>query len=314
MVYKFMNPSLSPAPQTPPPPAVPPARSFSILNRRAKQIARVIALLFAILALGGGLGYYIAHVSKQPSSKTKTPEVKTLTPEELNKLSSIGANLGTSNELLTVAATAQFNNNVIISKDLSLNGKLNANGPVTLKSLTISGNDTSIGGLIVGGDLGVTGTSTLQKGATIGQLLSVTGNLAVAGVANFGTISASAITVRNITISGPLVVSHLTSSGPVPSSSSGSAIGGGGTTSLSGNDTTGTINMNIGSGSSAGILINVTFRSPYAANVHVMITPVTGGAASAPTFVTRTANGFQIRTDSPLPAGSLLSYDYFVIQ
>ena len=40
----------------------------------------------------------------------------------------------------------------------------------------------------------------------------------------------------------------------------------------------------------------------------------TPSAASAPTYVTRTANGFQIRTDSPLPAGSLLSYDYFVIQ
>jgi hypothetical protein len=304
-------------PTTPPPiqPTQPtPAKSYRALNRRARNAGRVVGLLFAILAFGGGLGFIIAHNIKVQSTKTPTPEVKTLTSDELNKLSTLGANLGTSNQLLTIGATAQFNNNVIISKDLSLTGRLNANGPVTLKSLTISGNDTSIGGLSVGGDLGVTGATTLQKGATIGQLLSLTGNLAVAGTANFGTISASSITVRTLALSGPLAIAHLTTQGALPSSSNGPAIGSGGTTSISGNDTAGTVNMNTGSGSNGGIIMNITFRTPYTANVHISITPLTGAAASAPVYVTRTAAGFQIRIDSALPSGAFLSYDYFVIQ
>ena len=305
-----MNPSLPPTSPTPPKPI----KSYRALNRRARNAGRVVALLFAILAFGGGLGYFIAHNTKVQSTKTATPEVKTLTPDELNKLSTLGANLGTSNQLLTIGATAQFNNNVIISKDLSLNGKLNANGPVTLKSLTISGNDSSVGGLSVGGDLGVTGATTLQKGATIGQLLSLTGNLAVAGTANFGAVSASTITVRTLSLSGPLAIAHLSTQGALPSSSSGSAIGSGGTTSISGNDTTGTVNMNIGSGSNGGIIMNITFRTAYTANVHVLLTPLTGAAASAPVYVTRTANGFQLRIDSPVSSGTFLSYDYFVIQ
>lgn len=309
-----MNP-LTPKPASPTPvPAPASSNSYRKLNRRSKNIARVVALFVAILLFGGGIGYYIAHVSKLQTKQVSTPQVKTLSDDELNKLSTLGSNLGTSNQLLTVGANAQFNNSVIINKDISISGKLNANGPVTLKSLSVSGLDSSLGGLNVGGNLTVIGTSTLQKGATVGQLLSVNGNLTVSGTATFGSISASAISVRNITITGPLVINHITSSGPQPSSASGSAVGGGGTTSLSGNDTAGTINMNIGSGSNAGILVNVTFRAPYGANIHVLITPVSGGASSANTYVTRTANGFQIRSDSPLPAGSLLSYDYFVIQ
>ena len=303
------------------PPGIPPASSeknsrsnFRVLDRRATQIARIVGLLFAILATGGGLGFYIAHIAKTSNQALKTPEVKSLSQDELNKLSSLGSNLGTANQLLTVGAVAQFNNSVIVNKDLSISGRLNANGPVTLKSLTISGNDSSIGGLSVGGDLGVSGATTLQKGATIGQLLSLTGNLAVAGTSTFTSLSSGSITVRNLTLIGPLTISHLSTQGALPSSSSGPATGGGGTSSVSGNDTSGTTNINLGSNTAPGILVNVNFKASYGGNIHVLLTPLTGAAAAANVYVTRSPTGFQIRTDTPLPSGAFLSFDYFVVQ
>lgn len=310
---KPTKPTITPA--TPTNPTTPASPSYRALNKRAGQIARVVGLLFAILAIGSALGFYIAKVNKDAVKPTgKDVQIKNLTPEELSKLSSLGANVGTTDQLFTVGATAQFNNNVIVNKNLSVNGSLNANGPVTLKSLTITGGESTLGGLNVGGNLGVTGATILQNGATIGKLLSLTGNLAVAGTATFNALSSSNITVSNLTITGPLSVGHLSTKGPLPSSSTGSAVGGGGTSSLSGNDTAGTANISLGSGTSAGVLINITFKSPYSGTVRVLLTPLTGASAAANVYVTRTATGFQIRTDTALPAGSALSYDYFVIQ
>lgn len=307
------TPNPTPNPNKPSPTPVQKS-SYRALNRRATQAARVVGLLFAILVIGGGLGYYIAHVTKVSNAPVKSPEVKTLTAEELNKLSSLGSNLGTSNQLLTIGATAQFNNNVILNKDVSITGRLNANGPVTLKSLTITGGDTAIGGLNVAGNLAVNGATTLQKGATIGQLLALTGNLAVAGSANFSALSASTITVKNLALTGPFVISHLNTQGALPSSSTGPAAGGGGTSSVSGNDAAGTVNINLGSSTSSGILMSLNFKVAYTSNVHVLLTPLSGAATAANVYVTRSPNGFQIHTDNPLPGGGFLSFDYFVVQ
>ena len=288
--------------------------NFSVLDRRATQIARIVGLLFAVLATGAGLGFYIAHIAKTANQASKTPEVKSLSQDELNKISTLGSNLGTTNQLLTVGATAQFNNSVIVNKDLSISGRLNANGPVTIKSLIISGNDSSIGGLSISGDLGVSGTATLQKGATIGQLLSLTGNLNVAGTSTFTSLSSGSMTVKNLTLIGPLTISHLSTQGALPSSSSGPAAGGGGTSSVSGNDAAGTVNINLGSSTGSGILMSLNFKTAYSSNVHVLLTPLTGPAAAANVYVTRSPTGFQIRTDNPLPGGGFLSFDYFVVQ
>jgi len=308
-----MQPTQPTAPTPPKTPTPPSTTSFNKLTKRANQTARVVGLLVAILLIGSLVGYLIAQVVKNDSAKTPAPQVKTLTPDELSKLSAIGSNLGTSNQLLTIGATAQFNNDVIVVKDLSINGKLNANGPVSLSSLIVSGGNTSINGLVVGGDLKVTGATTLQAGATVGQLLNVVGDLKVSGAISSNTLNTTTLNVKTINVSGAIVISHLQSSGGLPNSSSGGAVGGGGTSSISGNDTAGTISINIGSGAGSGTLISVTFRTAYTANVHVLISPLSGASATAPVYVTRTATGFTLRTDATIPTGSL-SYDYLVVQ
>jgi hypothetical protein len=286
----------------------PKRRSWGDIRRRANTTARIAILFLGLLVAGGVIGYYF-QAAKQPASTPKTPRVTGLTTEELSQLGQIGSNLGSTGQVLNIASDSLFRGKVSVASDLSIGGQLNANGPVTLSSLNITGN-TAATGLNVGSNLVVGGTTTLQRGLTVSGLASVT-NLNVSGSASLNALNASSIAVRNLSISGPLTVAHLISSGPTPSIVGGTT-GAGGTVSISGNDTAGTVNINTGSGP-GNLLATVTFRAAFGATVHVQLTPLTDGAAAAGAYVTRTSAGFQIHARTP-PAGATLSFDYLVMQ
>jgi len=286
--------------------------SWRRITNRSRNFGRVAALLGAILAVGVVGGYFIAVGLKPPAtSKTAAPKVETLSPAEIAKLGQVGSQLGTSNQTLTIGANTVFSNKVNIGSSLTLGGALNANGPVQIASLSIAGS-TTLNNLAVAQALQVSGLTNAKNGLTVQGLAAITGNLSVSGAAATGSLTTGSISAKSISISGPFTIGHIVSTGPPVSSSNGGAIGSGGTTSVSGNDTAGTVTINIGSGAGTGGLVNVAFRAGYGANVHVMLTPVSPGAAGASVYVTRTPNGFTINAAAP-PSGSL-SFDYFVIQ
>jgi hypothetical protein len=228
----------------------------------------------------------------------------------LAKLSEIGNNLGTSGQTLNVGADSLFRGKASVTGDLTVGGRLNANGPVTLSQLNITGN-TAATGLNVGSNLNVTGATTLGRTLTVNDLTTINSNLTVSGTASVGALNASSIAVRSLTISGPLAVAHLVTQGTAPVIAAG-GVGAGGTVSISGNDTAGTVNINTGTGPS-GVLATITFRASFGSTVHVSLTPLTGAAADAAAFVTRSNAGFQIHANTP-PSGSVLSFDYLVVQ
>jgi hypothetical protein len=288
---------------------LPASNAWYRLRERANTIAS-IAALFVFLLIVGGVGGYFYSQSKKTTPTAKPPAIQNLSPDDLKKLSEIGANLGTANQTLNIGANSLFRGKVDVGGDLSIGGRLNANGPVTLSQLNITGT-TAATGLSVGSNLTVSGTTTLQKAVTIGGLLTVNSGLNITGAASVGSLNAQSIAVTNISISGPLTIGHLITRGTTPIMVAGS-VGGGGTVSISGNDTAGTININTGSGPGA-VLGTITFRANYGNTVHVLLTPLTSGAAGAGAFVTRNAAGFQIHANNP-PAGQTLSFDYFVTQ
>jgi hypothetical protein len=298
------------APPTPPPgeSKLPKSNAWDRLRGRANTVASISALFLFLLAAGGFIGYFYSQARKTPPAKS--PTIETLSPDDLKKLTEIGANLGTAGQVLNIGAAALFRGKVDVGGDLSIGGRLNANGPVTLSQLNITGT-TAATGLNVGSNLSVSGTTTLQKAVTVGDLLTVNGGLNVAGAASVGSLNANTIAVRNISISGPLTIGHLATQGPAPIIVAGS-VGGGGTVSISGNDTAGTININTGSGP-GNVLATITFRAAYSSTVHVLLSPLTSGAADAGAFVTRNGGGFQIHANTP-PAGATLSFDYLVTQ
>jgi hypothetical protein len=286
--------------------------AFNRLKAKATAIGSVAGLFVFLMGVGTFIGYYYSQ-SKKPVPKASTPSISNLTPDEINKLGQIGQGLGNSGQVLNIGADSLFRGKVDIASDLSVGGHFNANGPVTLSQLNISGT-TALTGLNVGSNLNVQGTAVFQNGVNVSGLLNDNGNLSVSGSLSASSVNASAISVHNLTISGPLQIGHVISQGPNPIIVAGTAVGGGGTVSISGNDTAGTVNINTGNSPPAGVLATITFRAPYTATVHVLLSPLSGAGAAVPAYVTRTSGGFQIHTDSPPPGGSVLSYDYFVTQ
>ena len=286
--------------------------SWADMKVRANRTATVVVMLTVVAGIGAAVGFEIS-VLRNPPAAIKPTEVETLSSDELKKLADVGSSLGNTGQVLNIGADALFRRKVDVGGDLTVGGRFNANGPVSLSQLNISG-ATALNTLSVSSNMQVGGLTNLQRGATVGELLSVNGGLNVSGSASVSSLNAANISVQNITISGPLTIGHLITRGPAPSASAGTAVGGGGTISISGNDSAGTVNVNTGAGPAAGVLATVVFRAPYGTTVHVLLTPLTGASASLPAYVSRTSTGFQIRTDSPPPAGAVFAFDYFVTQ
>lgn len=303
-------------PPTPPPQPIPTksfsGRSWSAVARRANGIAGVVVLLITILAIGLAIGYFASQ--RKTAAPTKTPiQVQNLSPDEIKKLTDVSASLGNSGQTLNIATDTLFRGKMDVGGDLSVSGRFNANGPVTLSQLNITGT-TALTGLNVGSNLNVTGATTMQKGLTVNQLLAVNGGLNVSGAASVNTLNASSISTRSLSISGPLAISHLVTQGLTPQATAGSGLGSGGTMNIGGNDTAGAFNLNTGGGTSGGLLAAVTFRAPYSATARVIITATNGNAAASNVYVIPTPSGFQVRSDSPLPAGSTFSFSYIAVQ
>jgi hypothetical protein len=284
---------------------------WDALRARATIIASIGALFLFLAAAGGAIGYFYSQ-SKKTVTVTKSPNIETLSPSEINQLGSIGTNLGTTNQILNIGANTLFRGAASIVGGLTVGGSLNANGPVTLSQLNITG-ATAGTSMNLGSNLNVGGTSTLQKALTVNALTTINNGLTVSGQISAGSITAKSIAVNSISLTGPLTIGHIVTSGPTPFYASG-ADGSGGTVSISGNDTSGTININAGSGPSANsVLMSVTFRAAFGAAPHIQLTAKTLGAAEAEAYVLPTSTGFQVLANTP-PSGRPMSFDYLVTQ
>jgi hypothetical protein len=249
---------------------------------------------------------------RNETTGVNTTKVQTLTDEEVRKLSQVGTDLGANNQTLTIASNSVFTGNVNVASDLTLGGKLNANGPVAFSALSLSGPATATSLTLTQG-LQVGGLANLQNGLTVNGLTAVNGTLTVSGRASVGALTTDSIAARSISLSGPFVIGHITTQGPPVTAAAGTAVGNGGTVSASGNDTAGTVTINPGTGAGVGTLVSVTFRAAYGATVRVALTPLTPGAAQTNVYVVRTANGFTVNAAN-VPTGGVLSFDYIITQ
>jgi len=159
--------------------------------------------------------------------------------------------------------------------------------------------------LSIAGDTNVQGTLTVQNG------LSVSGNTSFGG-----PISAPSITIDALSINGDIqFTKHIDAGGATPTVASGGATGSGGTVTISGTDTAGTVTINKGSGSGNGTLASVTFAAVFNDKPHIVITPITTDptlAAATYYLSSRTTSGFTISVGALTATGSI-SFDYVVI-
>jgi hypothetical protein len=290
--------------------------AWNRLRLRANTTASIATLFIFIMALGVAIGYYYEQSRKPVATNNNSQKVENLTPQELNQLSQIGSNLGGSNQTLNIGANTLFRGNASVTGPINIGGQLNANCPVTLDQLNISGN-TAATGLNVGNNLAVAGSTTMDGALTVKSLATLNNGLTVSGQTSVGNLGATSISVKNLSISGPLLVSHLISQGPTPGVVPNN-VGAGGTVNISGNDTAGRVNINIGNSTigTGTALASIQFKSPYSSQVHVMMTPENVSTAQAEIFIAPSTNGFTVFVGSAagLSAHEDLTFDYVVTQ
>ena len=266
-------------------------------------------LLFVfVLVVAGVIAFFSYSYSKKKSGSGGTINTTTLTPEVLSQLTKNDATVGSSGQVLYVQSSAVFTGKILARSDLEVAGNLVLGGLLNVPSINVAGN-AGVGQLNVSRNMAVTGDTAIQGQVTISKTLQVGGSGTFTG-----PLSAPQITVGSLQLGGDLVISHhITAGGGTPGRSVGTALGSGGTASVSGTDTAGSVSINTGGGPPAGCFITVNFVTKFNSTPYVQVTPVGSSAGGIAYYVTKTTAGFSICTATAPPANANFGFDYFVI-
>jgi cytoskeletal protein CcmA (bactofilin family) len=286
-------------------PVAPPKSGPKGIKKLSHRINIYLLLFILMLVIAGG----ILAITMLKQSTKEDPKIssQTLSQDALSQLSKTDATVGDPKQILNVQSNAVFAGKVLIRDSLDVAGTIHVNGSLNLPGITVSGDSTFDQvqvnkTLSIGGDTSVLGQLNVKK------------NLSVTGGGTFGGgISAPQIATSQLQILGDLALSsHIVAGGATPTRSGGGALGGGGTASVSGSDSAGSININTGGGAAAGCYLNITFSKKFSNTPHVVITPVGSDTAAIPYYITRSTSGFSVCTTAPTP-NLTLGFDYIVL-
>jgi len=279
---------------------------FQAYVRSLVNKVNVYLLLFVfILIIAGVIAVVAIQSSKNQATKDQTATQK-LTADALKSLEGSDVKVGDPKQLLSIESNAVFAGKVLIRDSLDVAGAIKVGGALSLPGITVSG--TSQFDQVQLNSLSISGNASIQ-----GQL-SVQKSLTVASSGSFsGTLSAPIISTDKLILNQDLQLNrHIAAGGATPNVASGGAVGGGGTVSINGSDTAGTVTINAGGGASAGIVAAITFAVKFTGNPHSVITPICSGPCNYGAYIiNRTASGFSIGVSSAI-SGSV-SFDYIVL-
>jgi cytoskeletal protein CcmA (bactofilin family) len=268
-----------------------------------------IYLLFFVLivVIAGAILVITAMASKQIKDPTAINS-QNLSSDALKQLSSTSSTVGDPKQILNIQSNAVFAGKVLVKDSLEVAGQIKVGGPLSLPGITVSGESNFdqlnvSKGVNIGGDAAVQGQLNVKK------------NAAISGSGTFGgPVTAPQISTNSLQLLGDLTLTrHIVAGGANPGRNGGGAVGSGGTSSVSGSDIAGTININTGSNPSAGCMVTVNFVNKYTATPRVLITPIESGAGSINYYVTRNSTSFSICSSNVPPSNASFGYDYFVL-
>ncbi|HUC96134.1 MAG TPA: hypothetical protein VMR16_00515, partial [Candidatus Saccharimonadales bacterium] len=258
-----------------------------------------LGVVAVILLINAGIIIFLMNTQSKNNSEVSIAGVK-ISPAVLQTLGVSRNTVGKTGDELVVNPDARFSGNVTISGDISIGGQLKMNSNLLANDANftkLQAGDTSLGSLNVNGDgsmtnltlrsnLTVGGSTTLQGPVAVDQLLTVANNMNVSGNLSVGGIlSARSFEAGSLTSDTTLTVGgHIVTRGSPPSVSKGSALSAVDTVSISGNDASGTVAVNIGAGSRSGIVANISFVNQYSNIPHVIITADGPGVTDAYVF------------------------------
>lgn len=284
-----------------------------------------LAVVGAILAVNIGVVIFVMK-GQDDQAKKINRETVTLSSEALSQLGMSKTAVNNAGTELVIGPDSKFNGSVTMGSQVNIAGELNLNSTLSAadaKLAKLQANDVQFDQFNVSGDgtlsslnlrkdLIVAGTTNFQGAVSMAQLLTVNNNANIAGsLAVGGSLSvrnfqaSSLVSDTTLTIGG-----HIITRGNAPRVSAGGGAGSNGTASVSGNDASGTIAVNVGAGSGGGLLVSLSFTNAYSSTPHVVITPV---GRYANVYVNRTASGFTISAEGSLAPGGY-AFDYMVMQ
>lgn len=289
----------------PAPPPVDPFKHRSFIKRLWDKF-NIYLLLFALVMVLA-IGSLVTLTIKEKDAGVKMIGSQELSQDALKQLANTDVTVGSPKQILTIQANAVFAGAALVRGDLEVAGTLKLGGDLSLANLNVSGastmRDINATNLTVSNNLAVQGTLTLKSGISVG------------GQSNFnGGIVASSIATGALQLNGDLkLTNHITAGGTTPTVAKGTAVGSGGTVSISGSDTAGTVTINPGGSPPAGCFATITFNKAFNDVPHVAVTPVGSAAGTLDFYVTRTTTTLSICTANSASAGQSFSFDYIVL-
>lgn len=277
--------------------------------KRLYRRVNIYLLLFLLIAAVAAVIVIVTYLNSQKPAAKINLETQELTQDALKQLANSDASIGDSSQTLTIQGNAIIAGQTLMRGNLSVAGNFQAGGSIQGASITVSGK----------ANLGETQVSSLQvKGQTVVQGDVTARNLSISGTTSLsGPVQASQLTVSRLILSGNAsleVPNHISFTGPTPGRSvSSGVLGSGGSVSINGSDTAGSINIRTGNHPSPGCFTQVTFRQPFSHQPRVIISPVGSGAGLTQYYVDRTPTGFSVCTNNAAPANRTFGFDYFVM-
>ena len=271
----------------------------------------VYFLLFALLMIVAVIVVIVTVLKNNTSTNNQSGNnasisSQNLTNSTLQELAKNSVTVGDPKQVLNVESNAVFQGTVLVRGDLQVAGTIKAGGSISLPGISVSGSSTF--GQVQVKTLAISGDTTMQGSLAIQNSLSVNGN----GTFN-GAVTAGTIRTSNLQLTGVLALdSHIAAGGPIPSSSGGGALGAGGTSSISGSDTAGSISIHTGSAPGGGCFVSINFTSAFSTTPHVIVTPIGSAAAGLSYYVNRSTTQMSVCTISAAPAGQSFGFDYIV--
>ncbi|MBA3757477.1 polymer-forming cytoskeletal protein [Candidatus Saccharibacteria bacterium] len=275
--------------------------------RRFLSFSNLYLVIFLLLVGLVAAGVFVStRLDKTADSDDTKPQ--SLTDKQLSELKGSTTVIGDSDQILDIQSDAVFEGQVLMRNNLDVAGTVKVGGPLSLSAVTVGGS-SNFGNVQVNGTLSVAGNTTLQGPVTLQR------SLAVVGSASFsGTVSTSQLNVSNLQLTGDLVINrHIALGGPAPGRTNGSALGGGGTASVGGTDTAGTVTINTGSSPPAGCFVTVNFTNKFNTTPHVIISPSNSNSAGLNYHVNRSTTNFSVCVTNVPTASTSYSFDYIVI-
>jgi cytoskeletal protein CcmA (bactofilin family) len=277
--------------------------------KRLWQKFNIYLLLFGLVVIVAVSLAGVMYLKDRKDAENAKDVINTqdLSAESLKQLANSNVTVGSAKQILNIESNSIFSGSVLVRSNLEVAGDMKLGGELQLPGITVSGasrfGELQADSLDIGADATVQGTFSVKNG------------LSVAGSSVFsGPISAPQVSTNSLQINGDLVLNnHIVAGGPIPGSSRGGALGSGGTASVSGSDTSGSITINTGGSPAAGCFITVSFVKKFSGVPHVIITPIGSGASAVNYYVNRSPTEFSVCTTNSAPGGQSFGFDYLVL-